>query len=334
VHLGTLAGMSKDDWRRRADAYPLAGALSPRFADMDRWQHLNNAALIGLHGEVALQALARLLGPDLWRPGPARLLLRASQTDFLAESHYPAPLATGARLLGLDAQGLHLATALFQQGRCVGLQRAVWAPSGAEPQDTPWPPAWADALADALATSQATSQASALAAKPAPPDASNEAPALLLPPAPAVVPTLAQMDWQTTLPLRFADTDACGLVADATLARLAEQLRVGLVARLGAALVAGGNTGFMVAQVALRWLQRGPAPEAFTAGSRVTRVGERSIGLQGALFDARGACVAMADSVLVCIDRASRRSTALPPALRQALAAAQTPAQTPVQTPA
>lgn len=315
--------MSTNDWRHRADVYPLAGAISPRFADMDRWQHLNNAALIGLHGEVALQALSGVLGPDLWRPGPTSLLLRASQTDFLAESHYPAPLATGARLLGLDPQGLHLATALFQHGQCVGLHRAVWGPScagAAGPPSPlhsppPWPPHWEHALACALASA------------PALPGVPGDAGALLLPGPPGLAPTLAQMAWQTTLPLRFADTDARGLVADATLARLAEQLRVGLVAQLATTLTTGGNTsgntGFMVAQVALRWLQRGPAPEAFTAGSRVTRVGERSIGLQGALFDADGACVATADSVLVCIDRASRRSTTLPQALRQALNATQ-----------
>lgn len=294
-------GPAGDGWRHDASAYPWTGQIAPRFADMDRWQHLNNAALIGLHGEVALQALMQLLGPGLWRPGSQAPLLHASRTDFLAESHYPEALAAGARLLCLDAQGLHLATALFQQGRCVGLHQAVFCPEGGCPPD------WAQALAS---TGVGTGT----------PALGPDTAATWLPPPPAAAPTLAQMAWQTSLPLRFADTDARGLVADATLARLAEQLRVGLVGRLGAAVMASGDTGFMVAQVALRWLQRGPAPEAFTGGSRLTRVGERSIGLQGALFGPDGRCVATADSVLVCISRSSRRSTPLPPALRQALA--------------
>lgn len=287
--------------RRQPEHYPYHCPLPTRFADMDLWQHLNNASLIALHGEAAQAWLCHTLGPQAWRPaehdGPT-LALRHNATDFIAESHYPAPLSAGVRLLGHDAQGLRLATALFQHGQCVGLHESHWA-AWQHGQVVALPHAWRAALGDAD-----TEPADA----PAAPD----------------TPGLDQMHWHTRLATRFGDTDARHMASDASLARFAEQLRVGFLSeRLGEQRqqVPGHTpTGFMVGHVALRWLRRaGRPPAAWSAGGRVLRVGERSIGVQGALFDDAGQCHALAESVLVCIDRASRRSVALPPALREAL---------------
>ena len=113
--------MKKTLWRRQADAYPLRGELAPRFSDLDLWQHLNNAALIALHGEACQRWLRTVLGADVWRRKAPLLAARRLATDFLAEAHYPEPLTTGVRLLGVDGDGFCLGSALFQHGTCVGL---------------------------------------------------------------------------------------------------------------------------------------------------------------------------------------------------------------------
>ena len=44
--------MKTQAWRRQPAAYPEQGSLQPRITDVDLWQHLNNAAIIALHGEA------------------------------------------------------------------------------------------------------------------------------------------------------------------------------------------------------------------------------------------------------------------------------------------
>lgn len=293
--------MNPPDPRRDPGHYPTRYTLPTRFADMDLWQHLNNASLIGLHGEAVQRWLGETLGPEAWRPvadAPVLALLHGA-TDFVAESHYPAPLEAGVRLAACDAQGLTLATALFQQGRCVGLHEARLAT---------WQHGVAVDLPPALLA--------ALPALPAPEPGSAS-------PADAP-PSRDRMAWHTTLATRFGDTDARGMASDASLARFAEQLRVSFLTEQLGELRHAGSTGFMVGRVALRWWHRGTRPPAaWQAGGRITRIGERSISLQGALFDEAGTCHASAESVLVCIDRHTRRSTPLPEGLRAALGAVQ-----------
>jgi hypothetical protein len=90
--------MRQDAWRRDPASYPLRGTLMPRFVDVDVWQHLNNTALITMHGEVVQQAVQSLLGPDAWRASTPVLSGLTAATDFLAEGYYPTPLDWGARV--------------------------------------------------------------------------------------------------------------------------------------------------------------------------------------------------------------------------------------------
>lgn len=291
--------MRHDAWRRDAASYPLRGELLPRYTDVDIWQHLNNTALISMHGEAVQQALRNVFGAEAWRHGQPVLGCVGNATDFLVEAHYPAPLSWGARVLGVDAEGLRIATALFQHDQCVGLHGTTLA-------------GWADGQvvgpgAESLA-----------ALRTARVPGAETMDALRAPVATAAVPDLAHFPWRTALALRFADSDARRLASDTCLARFAEQMRVEFLSQ-----VYGGQRqmlgGMLVAHVSLRWLHRGTPGAQWQGGCGVAHMGERSLAVRGALFEA-GRCVAVCDSVMVVIDRERRGSAALSDAARALLA--------------
>ena len=287
--------MRRDAWRRDAASYPLRGELQPRYTDVDVWQHLNNGALISMHGEAVQQALRSVFGDQAWRERQPALACASNATDFLSEAHYPAPLNWAARVLDADPGGLRVATALFQHGHCVGLHEATLT-------------GWADGQAVGLTPpQQAALQAAGV------PAAATGVPgggAIDTNPAPA----LADFAWHTTLSTRFADSDAHRLASDNCLARGAEQMRVEFLHQvfehqrpmLG---------GMMVAHVDLRWLRRAAPAAQWQLAGGVTRMGDRSLAVRGAMFEA-DRCVAVCDSVMVVIDRETRASAPLSPEAR------------------
>ncbi len=295
--------MKQTPWRREADAYPLRGELAPRFTDLDLWQHLNNAAIIALHGEAMQRWLRGVLGADVWRSKAPLLAARSLATDFLAEAHYPEPLATGVRLLGVDAQGFRLGSALFQHGACVGLHEVHIG-------------AWLHGSPATLPREVAERLQAEAARQPALPGAADP-----LPPPAAPEPTLALGDfpWQLAMDSRFGDTDAMGLAGDLSLARCAEQTRVQFLTQTFGTGRLAAPTGFIVGHVALRWLHRGRPPARWVNTCGVSRLGERSMAVRGGMFDGEQ-CLAVCDTVMVAIDHASRRSCPLPAEARELLA--------------
>jgi acyl-CoA thioester hydrolase len=299
--------MKHDAWRRQSAAYPTQGTLQPRFNDVDMWQHLNNVAQIGLHGELLQQWLHAHLGPEPWRRTAPKLVVQANATDFLAEAHYPAPLATGVRLMGADDQRFTLATGLFQHGHCTGLHQATLGALDGD-RAVPLPADW-----------QAALQAAA-AVQPPLPGATGEAAG-----APDTLSDMAtplhpdQWPWQITLGSRFADADGQGHASDFTLARCAEQGRVQFLTKVFGDGRRSAPVGFMVAHVALRWHRRSVPPAAWQLGIGVSKIGERSLVVASALFDG-AACVGTSTSVMVVIDHATRRPAALSAEARALLA--------------
>ena len=305
--------MKQDAWRRLPASYPLHGEIVPRYTDVDVWQHLNNTALISMHAEACQRWLRGVFGPTVWRDAQPAIAKRASATDFLGEAHYPEPLATGVRLVGVDDTGFRLASALFQHGRCVGLQETtlgVWS-GGAHGRLAGPPQPLPGAVAQAL---QAAACAQAPLAEPVAP-----------PPVQPAPPRLADFPWQAEVMSRFADSDARGVTSDTSLARATEQTRAQFLGQWLGPERMSEPTGFMVAHVELHWLQRGRPPAQWRVGCGVTRLGERSLALRGALFDG-DTCVAVGDTVMAAIDRAARRPAPLPEAVRAQLATCLLPA--------
>lgn len=294
--------MKNEAWRRLPSSYPVRGELMPRLTDVDLWQHLNNTALMSLHGENCQRWLRSSFGHEVWRQASPAIVTLGLETDFLAEAHYPEPLATGCRLLAVEEGAFTLGSALFQHGHCVGLQRAtlaVWV----DGRPVPLPAAVADALHAAAAQQPALPAGAA--------EASRTAVA-------GAVPVLADFSWQIPLAARFADSDARGLTSDTSLGRYAEQARVQFLTQVFGPERRAAPTGFIVGHVALRWRRRDSPPAQWQAGCGVIRLGERSMAVRSGLFDG-DQCHAVCDTVMVSIDRASRRSTELPEASRSLL---------------
>jgi acyl-CoA thioester hydrolase len=197
--------MKHDAWRHDAAQYTATYDIPARYADVDTLRHLNNSALHGLHQEARMRFLAERIGDGFWRERGPRLLARRVTTDFLLESQYPQVLQAAVRVTALDDAQLVLASALFQHGRCVGLQTTSCA-AGVRGQLQPMPPAWQQALDSPVPAPAGDSRWSA-----------------------PVLPQWGQFPQQRELDARYADLDATGRTSETALMRCAEQGRSALL---------------------------------------------------------------------------------------------------------
>lgn len=118
--------------------------------------------------------------------------------------------------------------------------------------------------------------------------------------------------------IRYADTDRQGHVNNATFSTFLETGRVELLYDPQAPL-AGPDGEFVIASLMLEFRGEIQWPGSVQIGTGVSRVGSSSLTLTQAVYqDAR--CVALADTVIVHIDTASRRATPLGEAARVRLA--------------
>ncbi|MEN9629530.1 MAG: hypothetical protein RJA10_2757 [Pseudomonadota bacterium] len=290
--------MRHDPWRLDPTAYTERVDVEPRWADVDTLRHLNNSALHGLHQEARVRFLAARIGHGFWRDRGPRLLAQRVGTDFLLESQYPQPLQAGVRVVALDGRRLVLASALFQGGRCVGLQAAqLGAAQRGQPQ--PLPLDWLHALQAPLPPPLADSRWAAPAQ-----------------------PVLAAFAHRRALDPRYADLDATGRVSETAWMRCAEQGRSALLRAAFAKLEVNVERtwqSLLVARVDLHLLLHGAAPARWQLGAGVTHLGRSSAVLRVAFFDAAQTCHAYADCVLVFADRQAGKPVAMPETVRKVL---------------
>ncbi|MCA3264085.1 MAG: acyl-CoA thioesterase [Telmatospirillum sp.] len=132
-------------------------------------------------------------------------------------------------------------------------------------------------------------------------------------------PKLADYPRQAYDKLRYADTDRQGHVNNAVFATFFETGRVEFLYDPAAPLHAPDGA-FVIARVAVDFVDEIRWPGKVDIGSRVASIGRSSIRLEQALFQ-DGRHVASAESVIVHVDTGDRKSRPLPEASVAALEA-------------
>lgn len=293
--------MRKEEWRREPANYDSRAQHSTRYADIDLWRHVNNVAAGTLHQEARMRWLREHVHENVWFSDGVLLRPALIATDFLAEGRYPGDILAAARCTEVTSEGLGLGSALFQQGACIGLQQT-------------WLRGWCDGRPAALPEDVAQ----ALARHAVAPVAVQSVPADVAPAAHGPLP------WDIALPSRFSDSDGDEVMGEIAIARLMEQARISAMRRAMPGFHEGmvqSGLGIVVAHTTVRHLQHRRAVPVWQARVGVARVGSSSFTIRAALYR-REECVAVADSVLVIVDRRATRPAGLPAASREALEAA------------
>ncbi len=126
------------------------------------------------------------------------------------------------------------------------------------------------------------------------------------------------MIFTTTHRLRFNDTDRLGHVNNAVFAVMLEQGRSELAVEAQLPIESGA-TSLVIVRLELDFVREMAWPGAVTVETEVARLGNKSFTLHQRLISAGELC-ARSMSVLVVMDRASRRALPLTGAWRESLA--------------
>lgn len=121
------------------------------------------------------------------------------------------------------------------------------------------------------------------------------------------LPTLDAYPFQSRDKLRYSDTDKQGHVNNAVFSTLLETGRVEFLDHQSGLLDAPG-TVIVIARLVLDYRGEIFWPGEILTGTRVGRIGRTSLSFDQAIFQ-NGNCVATAETVIVQIDRETRRST-------------------------
>ena len=119
--------------------------------------------------------------------------------------------------------------------------------------------------------------------------------------------------------LRYCDTDRQGHVNNAVFSELCEAGRVAFLYDPDSPAAPPG-CAFVLARLELDFLGELNWPGMVDVGTAVLSVGRSSFRLGQGLFSG-GSCIATAETIIVLMDEATRRSTPLPDALRARLEA-------------
>ena len=119
--------------------------------------------------------------------------------------------------------------------------------------------------------------------------------------------------------VRFGDTDRVGHVNNAVFATMFETGRVAFLYRPGQPLAPPG-TDFVIVRLEIDFRAEMHYPGTVDIGTRVFAISRRSFTMGQGLFH-EGKCSATAKSVLVLIDRETRKAVVFPDELRERLEA-------------
>jgi acyl-CoA thioesterase FadM len=285
--------MRNKPWRREGRFYRFQYELQPRYVDMDTERHVNNVAVLALHAEARMRMQLSLFGTAAWLSKTAMLRTAGMETDFLRITHYPFPVQGGVSLIAIDEHEYTLASALFQDGACVGVQECrIGAWQGGKRVALP------EEVRSRLLAHGTAPEADTVTDGNAPEDMST-------------------CPCSFELTQRFGDLDADGYLSEIAVARFMEQGRSHLlrgVLRDAGIDLRNGPLGMLVASVKIRFADhRAPHGNIRLAGG-VSRIGRSSVDLRVAVFD-RDGCVAVADNVMVFIARETGRPVPISAAL-------------------
>ena len=120
--------------------------MTTRFSDLDTQKHLNNSRLTEFYQEARVSFNALLEREHGFkRPVGSRSLVAHISIDYLAEVSYPHPVTMRVGVAQVGRTSLTLVIALFSEGRCAGLARAVLVNSDAN-GPSPITPEWREML--------------------------------------------------------------------------------------------------------------------------------------------------------------------------------------------
>ncbi len=125
-----------------------------------------------------------------------------------------------------------------------------------------------------------------------------------------------------TLPILWGDQDAFGHVNNVVYFRWCESARVAYLNDTGLqALMSQANLGPILASIKCDYLRQLNYPDTVRIGARITRISNKSVSMEHAIFsDSLQAIAAKSDSVVVLFDYGQQKSCAIPDNVRQKIA--------------
>jgi acyl-CoA thioester hydrolase len=106
--------------------YPFHWEVYPTFGDSDLAGHINNVALVRYYETGRTRwLLDATANPDIFRGGAFNTVVAEYRVRFIAEVNFPHQVTTATGLGHIGNSSFSCQQALFQNGRCVGLNDAV-----------------------------------------------------------------------------------------------------------------------------------------------------------------------------------------------------------------
>jgi acyl-CoA thioester hydrolase len=131
------------------------------------------------------------------------------------------------------------------------------------------------------------------------------------------MPMLQDFPFQSRDKLRYGDTDKLGHVNNAVFSTFLETGRVEMLYRPDSPLLSEG-ADFVIANLNIDYVNEITFPGEVEIGTRLTKLGTSSLGMEQVIFQ-HGQCVARAQTVIVQMDKTTRRSKPFSPEARAML---------------